>query len=86
MFILFNYFKKLNLNNNFTIVYPSSFCTRNFFRGYEHSYLIAKEFSELSNFILKKDIIKKTRYTKPQYKAKNKKALNTALAINIKPF
>ena len=36
-------------------------------------FLIAKEFSNLTNIPVEKDVIKKIRYTKPQFKAKNRK-------------
>lgn len=70
--ILFEYYKKLELNKDFIIVYPPSFFIKNAQRGYEHMFLIAKEFSELTGFEIYKDLIIKIKPTKPQYKAKNR--------------
>lgn len=71
--ILFKYFKKLELNKEFIIIYPPSFFLKTAQRGYEHMFLIAKEFSKLANFKLEKNLIEKTKYTKPQYKARNRR-------------
>ncbi len=35
--------------------------------------LIAKEFQKLTDFEIEKNLIKKIKYTKPQYKARNRK-------------
>ncbi len=83
--LLFEYFKKLKLDKNFIIVYPNSFYFKKLFRGYEHMYLIAKEFSKLSGLKVYKNIIKKTRNTIPQFKAKNRKLnIKDAFKINRK--
>lgn len=83
--ILFQYFKKLNLNNNYTIIYPPSFFLKSSQRGYEHMLLVAKEFSKLTGFKIKKNLIKKTKYTKPQYQAKNRiKNIKNSFIINEK--
>jgi len=54
-------------------------------------YLIAKEFSKHTNFKIEKNLIKKIKYTKPQYKAKNRRnniknsfKINKNLINNIK--
>jgi len=70
--ILFDYFQKLNLNNDFIMVYPPSLFMKSLSRGYEHMYLIAKVFSGFTNFKIEKKLIKKIKYTKPQYKVKNR--------------
>ena len=70
--ILFNYSQRLNLKDDYIITFPTSFYLKTAFRGYNHIFLIAKEFSKYTNFDLKKDIIKKIKPTKPQYKAKNR--------------
>ena len=83
--ILFNYFEKLNLKDDFIIVYPPSFFTKNFQRGYNPMFLIVKEFSKLADLSYKKDLILKTKPTKPQYKAKNRhKNIKDSFKINEK--
>lgn len=69
---MFTYFKKLNLEDDFIIIYPPSYFTKNLSRGYEHMFLIAKEFQKLTNFKIERKLLKKIKYTKPQYKAKNR--------------
>jgi len=82
---LYDYFKKLDLNKDFIVIYPDSFLLKNLFRGYEHMYLIANEFCNLSGFNLLKNAIKKIKYTTPQYKAKNRKNnIKGAFEINKK--
>ena len=83
--LLFQYFKKLNLNNKYIVIYPNSFYFKNMTRGYEHMYLIAKEFCKLSDFKLLKNAICKTKNTIPQYKAKNRfKNVSGVFKINKK--
>ena len=83
--ILFDYYKKLDLKDDFIIVYPSSFYTKTFQRGYNHMFLITKEFSKLTNLSYKKDLILKIKPTKPQYKAKNRhKNIKDSFKINKK--
>jgi competence protein ComFC len=83
--ILFDYFKKLNLGNDFIIIYPDSFCFKNYTRGYEHMYLIAKEFSFLSGLKFYKHAIKKVKNTVAQYKAKDRhKNIKGSFEINKK--
>ena len=71
--ILFEYFSKLNIEKNFIIIYPPAFFSKNIRRGYCHMELIAKEFQKLTDFEIEKNLIKKIKYTKPQYKARNRK-------------
>lgn len=83
--ILFEYFKKLNLKNDYIIVYPPTNRLKSAFRGYNHMFLIAKTFSKLTNFEINKNLIKKTKYTKPQYQAKNRhKNIKNSFEINKK--
>ena len=83
--ILYNYSQRLDLKDDYIITFPASFCLKTLNRGYNHTYLIAKEFSKHTNFEIKKDIIKKTKYTKPQYKAKNRhKNIKDSFKINEK--
>ncbi|MBQ8848105.1 MAG: ComF family protein [Candidatus Gastranaerophilales bacterium] len=84
-YLFFEYYKKLNLNKDFIIVYPPSFYLKNLSRGYNHMFLITKEFCKLSNLDYKKDLIKKIKPTKPQYKAKNRhKNIENSFDINKK--
>lgn len=84
-YILFEYFKRLNLNKDFIIVYPPSFFVKTAQRGYEHMFLIAKEFSKLTGFNVYKDLIIKSKPTKPQYKAKNRHSnIKDSFKINQK--
>ena len=83
--ILFKYFKKLNLNEEFIIIYPPSFFIKSAQRGYNHMFLIAKEFSKLTGFKINKKLIKKIKPTKPQYKAKDRrKNIKGSFHINQK--
>lgn len=83
--ILFNYFKKLEIENDYIIVYPPSFFLKNAYRGYNHMFLISKEFSKLTGFKIKKDLIKKIKPTKPQYKTRNRhKNIKDSFEINEK--
>lgn len=83
--ILFEYFLKLNLNKEFVIIYPPSFFLKTAQRGYEHMFLIAKEFSKNTNFKIETKLIKKIKYTKPQYNAKDRhKNIEGSFLINKK--
>ena len=46
--ILFDYFKKLDLKENYILCYPQSHYFKKAQRGYEHMELIVKEFSQLT--------------------------------------
>lgn len=81
--ILYRYFSKLKTEKNYTIIFPPAYFSKNIRRGYCHTELIAQEFSKLANFEIEKKLIKKIKYTKPQYKAKNrKKNIEGSFAIN----
>ena len=83
--ILFNYFQKLNLKDDYIVIYPPSYFLKSAQRGYNHMFLIAKELSKLTNFEIKKDLIIKTKPTTPQYKAKNRhQNIKNSFKINKK--
>lgn len=85
--ILFDYFKQLELysNKDLIIIYPSSNSYKSFYRGYEHMYLICKEFQKLTGLELRKNLITKIKYTKPQHKTKDKfKNIKDSFKINYK--
>ena len=83
--ILFSYYKKINLKDDFIIIYPPSFFIKSAQRGYNHMFLIAKEFSKLTGFKVNNKIIIKIKPTKPQYKAKDRrKNIKGSFKINQK--
>lgn len=83
--ILFNYFKRLDLDkNNLIIAYPNTFYLKKLSKGYNHTFLIAKEFSKLAEIELVQDLILKIKYTRPQYKAKDKRK-NILNSFKINP-
>lgn len=83
--ILFSYFKKLNLKDDFIIVYPPSYFIKSAERGYNHMFLITKHFSKLTGFEVNKNLIKKIKPTKPQYKTKDRrKNIKGSFRINQK--
>ena len=83
--ILYKYFKNIPQKNDYIIIYPPSYFLKSAQRGYNHMYLIAKEFSKLTNFKINKKLIKKIKYTKPQYKAKNRhKNIKNSFKVNEK--
>ena len=83
--ILFNYYKKINLKDDFIIIYPPSFFIKSAQRGYNHMFLIAKEFSKLTGFKVNNKIIIKIKPTKPKYKVKDRrKNIKGSFKINQK--
>lgn len=83
--ILFTYFQNLNLDKDYIIIYPPTNYLKSAYRGYNHMFLIAKEFSKLTNFKINNSLIKKTKSTKPQYQAKNRHLnIKSSFAINKK--
>ena len=83
--ILYKYFKNIPQKNDYIIIYPPSCFLKSAQRGYNHMFLIAKEFSKLTNIKINKKLIKKIKYTKPQYKAKNRhKNILNSFQINKK--
>ena len=80
---LFEYFEKIREDKDYIITFPPSYFIKSAQRGYNHMYLIAKEFGFLSKIPVEKDLIKKIKYTKPQYKAKDRrKNISNSFKIN----
>ena len=50
-------FNELNLKENYIIVYPESYFIKNLSKGYNHSFLIAKEFTEANWMAKVKDSV-----------------------------
>jgi len=71
--ILFEYFEKIKENRDYIIIYPPSFYLKSAFRGYNHMHLIAENFSKLSKIEINTNVLKKIKYTKPQYKVRNRR-------------
>ena len=67
------FLQSINLKDDFIIIYPPSFFTKSLQRGYSHIEQICREFSKLSGLKVEKNLIKKIKYTKPQYKVKDKR-------------
>lgn len=89
--LLFDYYKKLNLDKNFIIIYPPTFFLKSASRGYNPMKLIAYKFCEISGLIVEDNLIKKIKYTKAQYQARNRKKnikgsfrIDTQLACKFK--
>ena len=81
--LLFEYFQKIKEEKDYIICYVPSFFIKSAQRGYNHMFLIAKEFSLLTGIELKKDLIKKIKYTHPQYKVKDRyKNIKDSFKIN----
>lgn len=83
--LLFSYFKRLKLSYSYVLVYPPSMFLKTASRGYNPMELIALEFSKLTGLRVEKDLIKKVKYTLPQYKAKNRKK-NIKGSFKINPI
>jgi len=72
-------------NKNFIIIYPPTFFLKNASRGYEPLREILNKFSKLTNLSVENNLIKKIKYTKPQYKARNRKTnVKGSFSINKK--
>ena len=83
--ILYKYFNNIKEEKEYIITYPPSFFLKSAQRGYNHMFLIAKEFSKLTGIEINKNLIKKIKYTKPQYKVKNRhKNIEGSFKINKK--
>lgn len=65
---MYEYFSRLNLNNNFQVVPVPLHKNRIKKRKYNHMELVAEEFCKLSGCIPNFDLIKRIKDTKPQYK------------------
>ncbi len=83
--LLFQYFQKLNLKGEFIIIFPDSFFLKSAFKGYNHMFLIARWFSKFTGFKVEANLIKKKKYTKPQFSVKNReKNIEGSFKINDK--
>ena len=82
--ILFNYFKKIKEEDKeYIITFVPSFYLKSYERGYNHMYLISKEFSKLTGINIEQNLINKIKYTKPQYKVKDRyKNIKNSIKIN----
>ena len=69
---MWEYFSELiqneNLETSFQVVPVPLYKTRQKQRGYNHMELVAEEFCKLSGFSFNKELIKRIKSTKPQYK------------------
>ena len=70
------YFDKLNLNKNYQVVPVPMYHERQKKRGYNHMELVAEEFCKLTRMELNKNLIKRIKNTKPQYKLNRQERLN----------
>ncbi len=64
------YFEKITDNKNFEVVPVPIFPKREKKRKYNHMNLVAEEFCTLTSSTLNKELIKRIKDTKPQYKLK----------------
>lgn len=72
-------------NSDYAIVPVPLFKSRERKRRYNHMLLVAKEFSKLSGYEVKNDLIKRIKNTKPQYKLtteERKNNLHGAFEVN----
>jgi len=69
--ILYDFWQKTDLSNeSFEIVPMPLYKKREKERGYNHILLVAEEFSKLTGYSVNKDIAKRIKDTKPQYRLK----------------
>lgn len=71
--LAFEYYKKLELSDDFCVIYPDSFILKSLFRGYDHMYLIARDFCNLSGLKLYKHFVLKIKNSPSQYMVKNRR-------------
>ncbi len=78
------YLKKITDKNDFEVVPVPIFPKREKKRKYNHMNLVAEEFCRLTSNDLNKDLIKRIKDTKPQYKLKkNERMLNLSNAFKV---
>lgn len=65
---MYEYFKMLDIDKQFQVVPVPLHKDRQRKRRYNHMELVAKEFCEMTGFILNCELIKRVKNTKPQYK------------------
>jgi ComF family protein len=83
--IMYEYWKKLNIQKKFCIIPVPISKERQKSRKYNHMELVAKEFANLSGFDINTNLIERIKNTKPQYKLTKKermKNLENAFKIN----
>ena len=72
---MYDYFEKLDLNKEFTIVPVPLHKNRIKKRKYNHMELVAEEFCRLSGFKSDYELIKRIKDTKPQYRLSRKERM-----------
>lgn len=78
------YFEKVTDKNEFEVVPVPIFPTREKQRKYNHMDLTAEEFCKLTSTTLNKNLIKRVKNTKPQYKLKrNERMINLSNAFKV---
>ena len=81
---MIEYLKKITDKNDFEVVPVPIFPKREKKRKYNHMNLVAEEFCRLTSNDLNKDLIKRIKDTKPQYKLKkNERMLNLSNAFKV---
>ena len=86
---MYEYWQKIEDKNNFQVVPVPIFEARKKQRKYNHMDLVAEEFCKLSGCTLNKDLIKRIKNTKPQYKLKKperEQNLKNAFKVNKENF
>ena len=83
---MYEYFEKLDLNKAFQVVPVPLHENRIKKRKYNHMELVCEEFSKISGFSCKFDLIKRIKDTKPQYKLnKAQRMINLSDAFEVYP-
>lgn len=78
------YFSKITDKNNFEVVPVPIFKKREKKRKYNHMNLVGEEFCRITSNTLNKDLIKRIKDTKPQYKLKrNERVKNLSNAFQV---
>ena len=78
------YWQKISANNNFQVVPVPIYEKRKKKRKYNHMELVGKEFANLTGYTYNPNLIKRIKYTKPQYnlkKAERTKNLKNAFEV-----
>lgn len=84
---MWEYFKEITDKTNFQVVPVPIYPKREKIRKYNHMTLVAEEFCKLSGCTLNKDLIKRIKDTKPQYKlnkAERMQNLSNAFEVDEK--
>ena len=81
---MYDYWKILDINEQFQVIPVPLHKTRQKQRHYNHMELVAKEFCNLTGFIPNFDLIKRIKHTKPQYKlSRNERMKNLENAFQV---